>query len=163
MKRRNLLAGILPLALVACGDFSKTTTNGVTTIKVNTADLSDKAQAIYAASAPVISILSLFPQTVPAATIISAGASLIVEDLQNIAKSSNGAATLTWDASSPPAAVKSLLVDLQQVAADARGVALTGLSTGDQQKATLALSGFQAALGAAQLVLTMASSAPKAQ
>ena len=111
MNRRHALSLLALAPVAACGLVQTTTTNGVTTVTVNVADVVAYAQA-------GINAASLVGSLVPGGAAIVAVGSTIAVDLAAFSKATAGQVTLTWNATSVPALVRSLLGDVQQLLAD---------------------------------------------
>lgn len=117
--RRAILgaSALIPAAaLLGCGMISSTTTNGVTTVTVNTADANNWGQAFINA-ASLIATLAI-PASAPAILAIGATAKV---DLAAFNTATNGTLTLTFNSGSPPAALASLLTDGQNLLTAAQG------------------------------------------
>jgi len=145
MNRRALIS-LLPMIVAA----------GCTTTKVgNVTQVHLDMQQIAAWSSAVTTaadvILPMIPAPAPAMTAAKAAVDLANADLAALAQQYGSDAVLTFDAGSPPAALKSLLADLQQVVA-ALATANLGAAT-DKAKpyiaaASIAVSAFSAVLAA---------------
>lgn len=119
--RRSLL-GLLafPLLLAGC---STTTVNGVTTVTLNMARINLWVTAVTKASQALLAdniFASLIGATVSAA--MSTAAGKLASLMSALNALANGAATLTFNASSPPAAFSSLMSDLQEISGYVTGV-----------------------------------------
>ena len=113
ISRRAMLTSVaFPMATVAlggCSLFSSKTVNGVTTITVNLNQLDSWGQAIANAGTMLAPIV---PSVGPA---IMAVVKVVAADIAAIDKDTGGTATLTFDATSIPAAISSLLADGQTI------------------------------------------------
>ena len=112
--RRRQLASLALLPLVAgCGVFSSGTQNGVTTVTVNVAQLNAWGTALLNSAALILSLPGI--AGTPPATAISVVAMAIRTDLAAFVQTAGSNVTLTFDSSSVPAAIKSLMDDAQQL------------------------------------------------
>ena len=107
--RRAVLVLLPAAALSACGLITTTTTNGVTTITVNVAQLNNWGQAILNAGTM---LAPLIPGVGPA---VMAILNLVSSDLAAVNKTAGGSVSLTFDSTSVPAALTSLLADGQKL------------------------------------------------
>lgn len=123
LSRRALLGTSvlgLPLALAGCGMITTTTTGGVTTVSVNLVALNDYVQAaqngaaILLVSPLIAAALGPVKVALIEATIANAAAQIAA-----LTKSSNGVATLTFTASSAPAAIAAIQNDAATILAAA--------------------------------------------
>lgn len=120
LSRRAALQAILPLAalsasLAACGVFSSSTTNGVTTVTVDTARLNTDGQAIVTMATTILSdplIASALGTNVMVAQDLLAAASAT---MLKIAAVTNGKASTSIDVSSVQAFVTTFLADINQI------------------------------------------------
>lgn len=122
MNRRHLLtaaSAIVPAALLAgCGMITTTTTGGVTTVSVNLVALNDYVQAakngaaILLISPLIAAALGPVKIALIEATIANAAAQIAA-----LTKASNGVATLTFTASSAPAAISAIQSDAATILA----------------------------------------------
>jgi hypothetical protein len=111
-RRRALTAAsvFIPAALLAaCGIVTTTTTNGITTITANVARINAWGAAFINA-AELISALPGIADT-RAGMVVSESSMVITADLSAFAKAAGSAVTLTFDATSIPASMTSLLND----------------------------------------------------
>lgn len=145
MNRRYLIALLPALALGACS----TTKNGtVTQVHINVSQIAAWSAAVTTAADVIIPML---PIAAPAATAAKAAVDLVNADMAALAQKYGSDAVLVWDAGSPPAAVKSLVDDMQQVVS---ALATANLGTmSDKAKpyvaaAQIALAAFQGVLAA---------------
>ena len=132
MNRRTFLhiAAIAPVAaLVAC---SESTTNGVTTITLNVAQVSAWGQAFVNAGT------LLAPLTGPTGVAILSVVSAVENDISGISTLAGGNASLSFNSTSVPAAIQSLLSDGQTIISDAAGALGAGITTAAQTYLTAA-------------------------
>lgn len=120
MNRRNfgtaLAASLCAVALAGCGVVTRKTVNGITTITINMAKLDAYAQAIDNAVKTLLGnplIASVMGPGVAAG--IEAAAMGVASAAALLDKQANGSATLTFNATNPPAALKSLQADAVKV------------------------------------------------
>ena len=156
MNRRHFLASTAiaaaTLALSACDAVTSTTTNGVTTLTINVAQINAWGQAIVNGA----DILAPFAGT--AGSIILLVAKTAEADLASVNTLSGGSATLTFNSTSIPAAVQSLLTDGKTVVADASGAISASAGTA----ATEALNALETIVSIFAATLgSMGAAAPK--
>lgn len=154
MDRRLLLrnsALFIPfVTLAGCGIVTTTTTNGVTTTTVNVKQIQTWATAFENAATLVASLPGV-PTSI--ATILKLVNNQINIDLAAFDTATSGKLTLTFDATSPPAALSSLLTDGNTLLTDIKGSVSNVVTTyaTDAQTYLNALSTivslFEAALG----------------
>ena len=111
MNRRSLLLGATALGMAGCGIVTTTTTNGVTTITINVAKINQYAQAFASAVATVLGVPGVAVLLGPYLTPFQAIAGAVVQDIAAFNTATNGAAVLTYDSTSIPSAVTSVLND----------------------------------------------------
>lgn len=155
LSRRALLrsSALVPVAaaLAACGAVTETTTNGVTTVTVNVAQIDAWGRA-FANGAKLIAGLPGLSGTATGLG-ISAVAAVVEADLAAFDKASGGSVSLAFNSTSVPAAVASLLADGKTLATDAAGALGNVASTAVQTAQTYIIavetvvSLFQAAVG----------------
>ncbi len=152
-RRGVLLLGTAGLAV--CGIIGTTKTNGVTMIMINTASVMSWAKA-FESAANLITTLPGIAGTPTGAT-IGVMATLIAADTAAFAKATGGALMLTFDSTSAPAAITSLLADGEKLLA-ASQAALGGVASSVMSQAQLYVNAlstiaaiFQAAMGTAPL------------
>lgn len=132
ISRRHALLGVTALTgLSGCSLFTTTTTNGVTTVTINVAALTAYGQAFINGASLIGSLPGI--ATSPVGLIIVGLAPVVSADLAAFSKAANGALTLSFDSTSIPNAIQSLLKDGQALATDAQAalgaVAGTALTT----------------------------------
>jgi uncharacterized protein YceK len=111
LNRRTLLSATALLGLAGCGIVTTNTTNNVTTVTVNVAKINQYAQAFAAGVATVLGVpgvSALMGQYLAPFTAIE---NAVVTDIAAFNAATGGAATLTFDASSVPASITSILND----------------------------------------------------
>lgn len=152
LTRRSIVSAIPGIAAVgALAACSSTTTNGVTTITLNVAQANAWAQAALNAVTLVTSLPGIVG-TPPALAIIAVEP-LISADLTAFNTAANGQLVLTYDRTSPAAAVTSLAADGQKlvtaVQAAIGNVASSAMQTAQTYLAAVKtiVSLFQAAAG----------------
>lgn len=145
MNRRYLIALLPALAAAAC-----TTTKNGTVTQVHL-DMQQVAAWSSAVTTAADVILPLIPAPAPAMTAAKAAVDLVNADLAALSQKYGSDAVLTFDAGSPPAALKSLLADMQQVVS-ALAAANLGAATDKARPyiaaAQVAVSGFSLVLAA---------------
>lgn len=153
LTRRTLVSAIPGIAaagvLAAC---TSTTTNGVTTVTINVAQANAWGQALLNA----ITLVAGLPGIVgtPPALVVMAIEPMISADLTAFNTAANGQLVLTYDRSTPAAAVTSLAADGQKLVSDVQAaigsVASSALQTAQTYLAAVKtiVSLFQAAAGA---------------
>jgi hypothetical protein len=121
MNRRAFCAllAVAP-AVAACDAFTTTTTNGVTTITVNVAKLDAYGQAFINGANLLLSLPGV--STLPAAALITAILGVLKTDLATFDASAAGNVTLSFDSTSIPAAIQSVLTDGKTLLTDANSV-----------------------------------------
>jgi hypothetical protein len=113
MNRRSaLLAGLAIVPLTRC---TYTTTGGVTTATLNTAEVAAWGQAIVNAAGLLLAIPGVSALTAPYSSVVSAALTAASSDLTAFATASGGAVTVTFNGTSAGAAVSSLLADGQSL------------------------------------------------
>jgi hypothetical protein len=152
LTRRTLVSAIPGIAaagaLAAC---SSTTTNGVTTITLNVAQANSWAQALLNATTLVAGLPGIVGT--PPALAVMAVEPLISADLTAFNTAANGQIVLTYDRTTPAAAVTSLAADGQKLVSDVQAaignVASAQLSVAQEYLAAVKtiVSFFQAAVG----------------
>jgi hypothetical protein len=143
--RRSLLATTALLPVSACGIFSSTTTNGVTTITVNVQKLSTLTTAING-FAPLL--LALIPGGAVAAPIVASIGAAVATDINALSAETNGQETLSFNNTSVPAALQSLLGDAQKSVTDAQGAIQQGqIPSGSLTTANLYITALETVLG----------------
>jgi hypothetical protein len=126
MNRRQLLRtsalAACAATLAACDAFTTTTdpTTGVKTLSVNVAKLDAYGQAFINGASLLLSLPGI--STLPAAAAITAILLVLKADLATFDASAAGNVTLSFDASSVPAAIQSVLTDGKTLLTDARNV-----------------------------------------
>ncbi|MDE2105501.1 MAG: hypothetical protein KGL39_50205 [Patescibacteria group bacterium] len=157
ISRRAALA-LMPLAgLTGCGLITTTTTNGVTTITVNVKQLDAWGQA-FANAASLIGVLPGIAGT-PAGVAILGISALAAGDIAAIDKSANGALVLTFDATSIPAAVSSLLTDGSTLLTDSSN-ALPSVASGAVSVAQTYIAALKTVVSLLTAALTPPASGP---
>jgi hypothetical protein len=117
-------SAIIPAALLAgCGLITSNTTNGVTTITINVADLDNWGNAIVNAA----SLLAPFVGPI-GATILEVG-TVAKADLTAADVAAGGSLSLSFNSTSAPAAVSSLLADGQKIVSTVGSAVTTGAVT----------------------------------
>ena len=152
LTRRTLVAAVPGIAaagaLAAC---TSTTTNGVTTVTINVAQANAWGQALLNA----ITLVAGLPGIVgtPPALAVMAIEPMISADLTAFNTAANGKLVLTYDRTTPAAAVTSLAADGQKLVADVQA-AIGTVASGALQTAQTYLAAvktivslFQAAAG----------------
>src|SRR6185437_2961755 len=136
MNRRHLLRttalAMIAAPIAACSVFQSTTTNGVTTITVNVAKLDAYGQAFINGGTMLLDLPGI--STLPAAAAVATVLAVLKTDIAAFDTATQGQATLTFDATSVPAAVQSVLADGKTLLTDARSV----LGTAEQAAASTA-------------------------
>lgn len=138
MKLRTMLlvSALIPgvASLGACSAATSTTTNQVTTVTVNVADLNAWGNAIVNAA----KLVSTLPGIVgtPAGTTIAGIATIAGTDLAAVAAAAGASQTFTFNNGSVPAAINSLLGDGQTLLTDAQGAIGNVSSTATQNAQT---------------------------
>ena len=136
MNRRHLLRttalALVAAPIAACSVFQSTTTNGVTTITVNVAKLDAYGQAFINGGTMLLDLPGI--STLPAAAAVATVLAVLKTDIAAFDTATQGQATLTFDATSVPAAVQSVLADGKTLLTDARSV----LGTAEQAAASTA-------------------------
>jgi hypothetical protein len=148
MNRRHLLATVPAFALAACGTVTTTTANKVTTVSIDVAKLTGWADAISVAADGILSVLQGVPQAAAAAAMVTSVKGLVIADVDAINRASGGQTKLVFDASSPPAAVLSLLSNAREILTDMNGVQLPGNAAKQVAPYLLAIEAIATALQA---------------
>lgn len=125
LSRRLLLSASALIPVAACGIVSTNTTNGVTTLTVDVAQVSAWGQA-FANAALLISGLPGVAGT-SVGTLIAGVSVTAKTDLAAFTTFAGNNVSLSFNSTSVPAAISSLLADGQTLLVDAGGV--TGLSS----------------------------------
>jgi hypothetical protein len=126
MNRRAFLATTGLAAVGALAACATTTSNGTTTLTLDTAKVDSYAQAALSGITLVASLPGI--TGTPQAAAVTALAPVVSADLKAFDASTNGALTLTFTAASVPAAVQSVLNDINTVLAAVR-TAVTQVGT----------------------------------
>lgn len=156
LSRRAALRGtalsVAALALLTrCGAVTENTTNGVTTITVNTAQINAWGQAFVNASKLVASLPGITGTTTGVA--ILAVGTVVGADLTAFNTAAKGSLSLTFNSTSIPAAVTSILTDGSTLLTDSKAalsdVAATATTTAQTyiDAVETVVSLFQAAVG----------------
>lgn len=162
LTRRSALRGTTALTastlLPGCDPVTTTTTNGVTTTTINVADLDNWGTAFINAASLLAPFLG------PVGTTILAIGTVAKTDLAAVDSAAGGSLSLSFNSTSVPAAVSSLLADGQKIVSTVTSAVTNGtvsaLAAQAQTYLTAAqtiVSLFSAALGLA----SAASAAPK--
>jgi hypothetical protein len=151
--RRHVLLGTTALGLAGCSAITSTTTNGVTTYTVNVAEITAWGQA-FANGATMIGGLPGLLGT-PIGLGIVAVSAVVKADLTAFAATAGSQLTLTFDSTSVPAAVNSLLGDGKTLLTDAAGALGNVAST--------VITTAQTYVSAVQTVVSLLSAAIGAQ
>lgn len=169
-RRTTLLrtAAILPVAaLAACGVFTSTTTNGVTTITINVAQVNAWGAAFINAAALVSGLPGI--AGTPAGLAIVAVGAVAKTDLAAFTATAGASVSLTFDKTSAPAAIQSLLTDGQTLLTDAQGAlgSVAPASLGSAQTYVAAIqtivSLFTAAMGVSASTAKVSATAPMSE
>lgn len=120
MNRRTLLTSAAPVIalsglIVGCSVLTETTTNGVTTITINVAKVNQYAEAFASGVATVLGVPGVALMLGVYLAPFQAIAGTIVQDIAAFNTASGGQSVLTFDATSVPAAVNSILADGQKI------------------------------------------------
>lgn len=116
--RRNILAAMaLAMPAAACGIISTATTNGVTVVTVNCAKVDAWAQAFQNGINLILGLPGMSALLGVGATVLSAVSTTITVEIAAFDKASGGATTFTFDSTSVPAMISSLLADGQKLVA----------------------------------------------
>ena len=138
-------------ALAACGVVSSTTSNGVTTITVNVAQVAAWGAAIKNGAALIAGLPGV--AGTPQGAVVMAIVAVVTADLAAFSTAAGGSVSLTFNSTSVPAAVSSLLTDGKTLLTDAQGalgnVGATVLATAQTYVAAVQtiVALFEAALG----------------
>ena len=169
--RRAVLTGataLIPAAvLIGCGAVTTTTTNGVTTITINVAQINAWATAFINAAALVAALPGIAGTPTGLAITGVGGAAKL--DLGAFTAVAGNSLSLTFNSTSAPAAVQSLLADGNELLTDAKGalgsVASTALGSAQTYVTALGtiVSLFQAAMGVSASVATVSATAPMSE
>jgi hypothetical protein len=111
-------ASFVTAGLAGCGAISSNTTNGVTTLTVNVPQLNAWGQA-FSNGAMLIAGLPGISAT-PVGILLGVVSGSVLADLQSLASTAGTATVLTFDSTSVPTAVNSLLNDGKTLLADAK-------------------------------------------
>src|SRR6185437_11906274 len=124
MNRRRLLRttalALVAAPIAACSVFQSTTTNGVTTITVNVAKLDAWGQAFINGGTMLLGLPGV--ATLPAGVEIAAVLVMAKANLAALDAETHGQAMLTFDSTSVPAAIQSVLADGKNLLTDAQGL-----------------------------------------
>ena len=138
MNRRSILIGALAaVPLAACGIISSNKSNGVTTITISVTDVQNWGAAI-ANAAKLLSVLPGIPAST--AAVVSAVETKVLADLTAFTTAAGSSLTLTFDSTSVPAAINSLLSDGQSILSAVTGVGIPASFTSAAQQYIDALS-----------------------
>lgn len=111
MLRRSLLTAALPLALGACG---LVTTSG-NTVTLSLTRLEAWADAVKSNVDLILSLPAVSKAAGDKALLISSAAKMVADDATALRQKMGGTISLSFDRSSPPAALQSLLSDVQSI------------------------------------------------
>lgn len=111
ISRRSLFLGVSMLALTRCGVVTTNTTNGMTTVTLNVAQVNKWAQAFENGAKLIGGLPGIVGM--PAAAVLMGVSALIADDIAAVNVAAGGAVALTFDSTSIPNAVSSLLADAQ--------------------------------------------------
>lgn len=118
MNRRSFLRSFTALTvastLVACNTVTSTTTNGVTEITVKVAQIVSYAQAAINFTQLILATVGVAVDPTIAA-LLRLASTTVATDLQAFVAASNGAVTMSFDATSVPTEISSLLADSQKI------------------------------------------------
>lgn len=106
--------------VAACSAFTTTTTNGKTTVSVDVSKIDAWGQAFSNAGLLILGLPGV--SALPIGAAITAGIALVKADLAAFDTAAGGNVTLTFDTSSVPAFVQSVLADGKTLLADVSGV-----------------------------------------
>ena len=124
MNRRHLqrttALALVAAPIAACSVFQSTTTNGVTTITVNVAKLDAWGQAFINGGTMLLGLPGV--ATLPAGVEIAAVLVMAKANLAALDAETHGQAMLTFDSTSVPAAIQSVLADGKNLLTDAQGL-----------------------------------------
>ncbi|EHH68357.1 twin-arginine translocation signal domain-containing protein [Gluconobacter morbifer] len=125
------LAGSAVAGLAACGTISSSTSNGVTTIHIQNAEIISEVDTALDVAKTVLGFTS-----VPAAivTAVNTAIALIEQGLAGYTAFAGTTTVLTFDSSSVPSAITSVIADIRQGAA---GIAAAVTAEGANLSATL--------------------------
>lgn len=119
MNRRCFLratSALIPAALLgACGAVTTTTTGGITTVSVNVAKIDAYAQAFQNAGNTILGMPGMAAMLGPYALVASQVTAAVATDIAAFDKAAGGQTTLTFDATSVPASINSVLADGQKL------------------------------------------------
>lgn len=115
MNRRALLRSAAPFVVTVyvggCSIFTTTTTNGVTTVTLNVAKINQYAQAFASGVATVLGVPGVSVLLGVYLAPFQAIENAVVMDIAAFNAATGGSATLTFDATSVPASINSLIAD----------------------------------------------------
>ncbi len=112
----TMTAAAMPAALLAaCGAVTTTTTSGITTVTVNVAKVDAYAQAFQNAGNTILGMPGVAGLLGPYATVASNVTAIVTTDIAAFDKAAGGKTVLTFDATSVPASVNSVLADGQKL------------------------------------------------
>lgn len=157
ISRRGLLLAGCALPLAACGIVSSQTTNGVTIITVNTAKAAAFAQALSNLGGDILAVPGVATILGPTFLLFQAANTDLAGIPAAINAYAGGAQTFSFDTTSAPAFINSLVADANTMMADAKQA--TNVPGG-------IVSTFQAIVTVAQatvalLTIAVAAPAPK--
>src|ERR1035437_2141456 len=121
ISRRAMLLSATPLALAGCGIITTTTTNGVTTISINVAKVDGWAQAFVNAGNLIYGLPGVAGLLGPIGGVVQIVVKMVAADVMAFDKSAGGVTDLTFDATSIPAALNSILADGRKLLATVQG------------------------------------------
>ena len=141
-------------ALAACGVVSSTTSNGVTTITVNVAQVAAWGAAIKNGAALIAGLPGI--AGTPQGAVVMAIVAVVTADLAAFSTAAGGSVSLTFNSTSVPAAVSSLLTDAQGALGNVGATVLATAQTYVAAVQTI-VALFESALGST----AVGASAPK--
>lgn len=112
----TITAAAMPAALLAaCGTVTSKTMAGVTTVTINVAKVDAYAQAFENAGNTILSVPGVTGLLGPYAIVASDVTAIVGTDIAAFDKAAGGKTVLTFDATSVPASVNSVLADGQKL------------------------------------------------
>lgn len=157
MTRRRILAipssAVSVVALAGCGIITTTTTNGVTTVTLDVGRIDAWAQAFQNAGTLILGLPGMPVLLGPAAPVITAIIAMAGADIAAFDKAAAGKLTVTFDTTSIPAAITSVLADGKKLLTTVQAAIPVGAIAGTVGTYISALativSIFEAAIGSA--------------
>jgi hypothetical protein len=167
ISRRAVLIGTSAMIPAGCGIITTTTTGGVTKISINVAEVDAWAQAFVNAGNLIYGLPGVAGLLGPIGSVVQIVVKMVAADVMAFDKSAGGVTDLTFDATSIPAALNSILADGRKLLATVQGAlpqigAINNVSTYANALATI-VSVVEAALGVSPVSMRAGAVSPTAE